>query len=295
MASTCQNLFVNLKREKLLTISNIAIMTVTFLLFGVLVYVVTLSQTAIKYLERQAQVTVFFKDTFTEPDILSFRDQLKSDGRVLDVKYISKSDAFKIFRELNKDEPILLESLSEEILPASLEIKTIDVADLSVMAEEIAAKEGVEEVRFFESVVSRFIFWSNIIYVIGTILVILFLLISYSVVMVTLRTTINSKGLELEIMKLVGASDSYVKRPLIYQGIFYGLVSSFIAGVIGILVGLLMNGWTLLSNGFSLILMPQVYIKPVMFSFMLLLLLIVSGVSIGYLGSYTAVKKYLKY
>ncbi|MBN1162910.1 hypothetical protein JXA34_04175 [Patescibacteria group bacterium] len=295
MASTWQNVLSNVKRERLLSISNIVIMSVTFMLLGVLVYVVALSQTALRYLERQAQVTVFFEDTFSEQDILNMRNNLMKDLRVLDVKYVSKADAFKLFTEINKDEPILLESISEDILPASLEIKTVEVADLKALADEISSVEGVEEVRFFENVVAKFIFWSNLIYIVGTVLVVLFLLISYSVVMVTLRTTINSKGIELEIMKLVGASDTYVKRPLIFMGVLFGFVSAVVAGSFSVILGFVMSRMPVFSSGISLFFLHQISLTPVVFSFVLFSVLLFSGILLGYLGSYTAVRRYLKY
>jgi cell division transport system permease protein len=295
MANTFENLFTNIKREKLLALSNISIMTVTFVLLGILIYVVTLSQTALRYLERQAQVTVFFEDTLSEGEILTLRDSLLGDARILDVTYVSKIDALNIFREMNKDEPILLESISADILPASLEVKTIQVADLSVLAEELSAREGVEDVRFYETVVSKLLFWSNLIYIVGTVLVGLFLVISYSVVLVTLRTTINSKGVELEIMKLVGASDSYVKKPLLYEGVFFGLVSALFSGIVMLVIGFFMNRWGVLSGGLSFFFLPQTSVNPFAFSGMIFGLLIFSGGLLGYLGSFTAVKRYLKY
>ena len=295
MASTWTNLIGNVKREKLLSISNVLIMTITYLLLGVLIYVVALSQTAIRYLERQAQVTVFFEDTFAEPEIFGLRNKLQGDERILEVKYISKDDALKLFTEINKDEPILLESITKDVLPASLEIKTVDVADLSVMANELSGMQGVEDVRFFENVVSKFIFWSNVVYIVGMVLVVLFLLISYSIILVTLRTTINSKGVELEIMKLVGATDSYVKAPLIYQGVFFGVISALIAGTISILLGGAAGKWASLANGLSFAFLPQLTLSTTAFSFVLFGILLFSGAILGYLGSYTAVKRYLKY
>ncbi len=285
----------NVKKEKLLSASNIMVTTVTFVLLGLLIYIVVLSQTALRYLEEQAQVTIFFKDDFTEDKILVLKDNLSKDKRVSELVYVSKEEALRIFREINKDEPVLLESVSASILPASLEVRSRNISDLKPLADELKIMDGVEEVRYFEDVVSRFRLWSTVVYVVGTLLVLMFLLISYSVVIAALRTTINSKGQEFEIMKIVGASDDYVKTPLIHQGIYYGLFASLIASVVMILLGVGITLLHMFPKGLGLGFLPGVFIAPWVFSIILSIILLASGYLLGYLGSSAAIKKYLNY
>ena len=71
-----ENLIANVRREKLLSISNILVLTITFLLLGLFINVVVLSQTALRHLDRQAQVTVFFRDDFAEDRIMNLKNQL---------------------------------------------------------------------------------------------------------------------------------------------------------------------------------------------------------------------------
>lgn len=295
MANLWSNLTQILKREKLMSISNMLVMTITFLLLGIFTYIVVFSQTSLKYLEQQAQVTIFFKDDFSEESILTFQDTLKSDPRIAKVNYVSKEEALKIFKEINKDEPILLESISAGILPASIEVTSKNISQLKLLAEEFQSANGVEEVRFFEDVISKFRFWSTIIYLIGGLLVLIFLLISYSVIISALRTTINSKGKELEIMKLVGASDSYVKTPLIHQGVFYGVSSACIAAVIILILGVVFHVSGIFAQGITLGFLPGIFINTIVFALLLAMALIASGFLLGYFGSNSAIKQYLKY
>lgn len=295
MPKLYQSLFTHIKREKLLSISNIVVMTITFLILGIFIFVVAISQTSLRYLEQQAQITLFFKDDFPEEKILEIKNRLENDTRISEVRYISKDDAFRIFTEINKDEPILLESISPNILPASLEIKSKDLSKLPDLADELSSVEGLEELRFFRDVVERFRFWSNIVYIVGFVLIGTFLLISYSVIIATLRTTINSKGVELEIMKLVGATDSYVKNPLILQGLFYGVTSSLIAGLVVLIMGGVMQKYNFLTDGIAFGFLTELSLSPLMFSVVLFFIMLFSGVLLGFLGSYTAVKRYLKY
>ncbi len=295
MAKIWESLTNYLKKEKLMSISSFLIMLATFLLLGIFINIVVLSQTMLRYLEEQAQITVFFKDEFGEDKILPFKEQLSSDERMSEVLYISKEEALRIFKEINKDQPVLLESISASVLPASLEIKTSNIADLDGLSDELRNKDGVEEVRYYKDVVQRFRSVSTAVYIVGIILVVSFFVISYSVVISSLRTAINSRGSELEVMKLVGASDSYVKNPFIYQGVFFSVISALGASIIIILLGFVMSKVGVLSKGLSLGFLPGLFISPVLFSLILSFILIISGFLLGYFGSSTAIKKYLKY
>lgn len=277
-----------IKREKLLVVTNLMVMTFTFFLLGGFLELVGISHAAIKRLESQAQVTAFFKDGVPEENILAIKQEFDKDERVVSVKYVSKEEAFKIFTELNKDDPILLESISANILPASLELRAKNIYNLSSFVQEFNEIDGVEEVRYFEEVMQRFRFWRNVAYTVGAVLVGLFLVISITVVIVTLRISIAGKGKELEVLKLVGASDEYVKKPLIIQGVFFGLSSSVLASVLLVAVGLILD----LAYSLSV---PGVFPSYAVFSIVISIFSIVAGVGLGYYGSLVAIKRYLKY
>jgi cell division transport system permease protein len=295
MPKLWENLKTYLQKEKLMTLSHFLVMGITFLVLGIFINVVVLSQTMLRYLEDQAQITVFFKDEFGEDRIIPLKDELSSDERVSNVKYISKEEALRIFKEINEDQPVLLESISASVLPASIEIKTVNISDLESLTDELRQKEGVEEVRFYKDVVERFRAVSNTVYIVGSVLVVIFLVISYSVVISSLRTAINSRGSELEVMKLVGASDLYVKKPFIYQGVFFSVTSALAASVLMIIINFGLSKWDVFSKGLSLGFIPGLFISPLTFSFVLSFILVLSGFLLGYFGSNAAVKKYLKY
>ncbi len=297
MDKVLKNISILLKRERLLVVTNILVITLTFLIMGSFITIFTLTQTVLRRLEDQAQITVFFKDDFPAKNILALQNSLKKDERVLDVTYVSKEAAFKIFTDLNKNEPVLLESLTASILPASLEIRATKVGDLAALAGELGKKDGVEEVKFFRDVIENFRRIGLVINIVGAVLVVAFLIISFAVITVALRMTINSKGTELEILKLVGASDNYVQYPLIVQGVFYCLVSSVLATIIlvpSLLV--LLSSSAIADSGlvmFSFV--PGLKINVYVYIALLFVLLNLVGIILGYFGSKNAIKKYLKY
>lgn len=286
---------VNFKREKLLMIANIAVMTVTFVILGIFITLIVLSRTGLRYLENQAQITVFFKDDFPETAMLTMQKELEADSRISTVRYVSKKEAFKIFSEMNKDQPVLLDSINESVLPASLEIRTKHLSDLAEFSNTLSARDGVEEVKFFKDVIERFKTWTTIIYSVGLFLTLLFIFISFSVIVVTLRLTIHSKGTELEVMKLVGATDKYIKSPLVYQGIFIGLVSSIISSLVIFVLFFALSLLKVFTADTALYVLPGMLLSPLLFAVLLSLITVFSGCLLGYLGSLVALRKYLKY
>ena len=297
MDKILKNISILLKRERLLVVTNILVITLTFLIMGSFITIFALTQTVLRRLEDQAQITVFFKDDFPEKNILTMQSSLKKDERVLEVTYVSKEAAFKIFTDLNKNEPVLLESLTASILPASLEVRATKVGDLAALAGELGKKDGVEEVKFFRDVIENFRRIGLVINIVGAVLVAAFLIISFAVITVALRMTINSKGTELEILKLVGASDAYVQYPLVVQGIFYCLVSSVLATLILVPALLfLLTSSAIADSGLVLLsFVPGLKINVYVYIALLFVLLNLVGILLGYFGSKNAIKKYLKY
>lgn len=281
------------EREKFLVISNLSIITVTFIVLSIFITVVIGMQTAINSLENQAQVTLFFKDEFSEESITSLKQEIETDARVMQVSYVSKKDAYEIFKNLNQDEPILLEAASEDVFPASLEIRTKELVSLSELASEYENRDGIEEIKFFEDVVEEFRFWRNVVYIVGLVVGLIFLFLSFAIVMATLRISIGAKSEEIEIMKLVGASDDYIEKPFVLQGISFGLLSTIITSLIVIIAFAVAYLTGLIGGNLQFVLVPGVKVAFWIFPIVLIVLLSAFGFGLGYFGSRTAVKRYL--
>lgn len=285
------------KSEKLFTFANVSFMTATFLVLGLFFIVQVFSQTFLDSLEKEASITIFFKDDFDEPKILDLKFKIENDPRVFNVNYVSKEDALKIFKELNKDEPLLLESVTASVLPASLEIRAKDSKDLDTLYEEYLNLDGVEDIKYFKDIVSKFNFWRNVLSVGVLVLLVILLIMSFAVVVSTIRTAISVRGEEYEILKLVGASDGYIKRPLVYQGAFYGAFSGFLASLIYTILFIVFyfKGWVDVLGIGNLIIFSNYSVPLFMFVPILGFILVISGLLLGFVSSNSAVSKYLKY
>lgn len=285
-----------IKKDKFLSVAIIVSMIATFLILGSFITTFVFTQTAVKSLENEVMVSVYFKDDFSTQSILSLKEKLSKDVRISDVRYVSKEDAFKIFTLLNKGDKLLLESVTASILPASLELKAVNISDIETIATEMRKESGVEDVRFFKDAVNRFKMWSSIVNMVGLTVVGVFLFISFSIIVIALRLTISAKGVEISILRLVGASEDYVKKPLVAQAVMYSLLSSFIAFVL-LFITLNFLVFEPLFRGEKLTILsyiPSLQIGSFLYSVVLGIFMLLSSLILGVLGSTTAIKKYLK-
>lgn len=296
MSKAANVALVAIKKDKFLSVAIVVSMIATFLILGSFITTFVFTQTAIKSLENEVMVSVYFKDDYSTDSILKLKESLTKDLRISEVKYVSKEDAFKIFTLLNKGDKLLLESVTASILPASLEIKAVNISDIEAIAGEMKGTTGVEDVRFFKDAVNRFKMGSSVVNIIGLSVVGVFLFISFSIIVIALRLTISSKGVEISILRLVGASEDYVKKPLVAQAVIYSLLSAFIAFLI-LFVALNFFVFDPLFKGENLTLLayiPNLQISSLVYSVLLGLFMLLSSLILGFLGSTTAIKKYLK-
>ena len=247
------------------------------------------------YLQKQVQVRIFFKDSFKEEEILNLKAELEKDPRIMEVGYTSKDEAFRIFKDLSKNDPVLQESLTTNILPASLEVRSYDVKDLDNIATEYSTKEYVESIKYLKDIKDRFKYYSGIITIFSLVLFTLFFTVSFGIILSTIRINIFQKKEEIEIMKLVGANDDFIQRPFIHQGLVYSLVGSALASLIFAFILIIMFA----SNTLGLRDLRDVYIvgnfKIHFIIFVVLLVVVINlfGYLLGRFGSKTAVKTYL--
>lgn len=285
-----------LKREKVISFISILAIFISFTLLSFIITFLVFSNTAMNYLQKQVQVRVFFKDSFTQDQILQLKSELESDSRVSEVTYTSKEDALRIFKDLSKNDPVLQESLTTNILPASLEIKARDVRDLDYFYEEYASKDFVESVKYLKDVKDKFKYYSNVVTVICLIITLLFFIVSFGIILSTIRINIFQKKDEIEIMKLVGASDDFVEAPFIHQGVVYSMVGSFLAGFLFtlILIGLYFTNFMGIKDLNSLYLIGNFKIPYILFVLLLIFIINLTGYLLGKIGSKTAIQHYLK-
>lgn len=281
--------FAHIRRSPYQAISAISVMTLTFFIASVFLLAAYGSEKVMNFLETKPQVSAYFKDEVTLEEIELLKDKLNKTGKVLKIKFISKEEALSIYREQNKDDPLLLEMVTANILPSSLEVSAQDLLSLKEIAEILKNDEFVGEVVFQEDVVSGLSSWTRALRMVGIALISILSFVSLFNILIIIGMKVALRRKEIEILRLIGASSWYVQAPFFYEGIFYGLTGAVFswAATYGLLI------YT--SPKFEIFLqdIPLLPINPlVMLS--LLVGLVTAGTVIGVFGSFLAIRRYLK-
>lgn len=281
--------WTHMRRSPYQALAATLIMFLTFFLATVFVLTAGGFQVVLRYFETRPQVTAFLKDETTLEQVDTIKARLAQTGKVKEVKYISKEEALVIYREQNKNDPLLLEMVTANILPASLEVATKDIAFLPEVAQILKSEPGVEEVVFQEDVVRALHNWTSTLRKIGIGLIGALGLVSLLIILVIIGMKITLRKEEIEILQLIGASPWYIRAPFVFEGMFYGIVGAITAWGISYLL-------LLYATPFIVKFLSGIPILPVPILFMLSLLgiEILSGIVIGSLGSLLAVRRYLK-
>lgn len=279
----------NIRRTPFQAIAASMIMFLTFLSLLTFILLAAGSQTALKYFESKPQVIAFFKEGTTNQDISTIENALHQESRVTKTKYVSKENALQIYRDKNKSDPALLELVTANILPASLEISTQSPNDLTPIADILKKEPVISEVIVPEDVVQTLTSLTRIIRLVGLSTVGFLMTFSVLIIIMIIGFKIRLRRGEIEIMRLLGASPSFIRNPFIFEGIFYGLFGALVAWIVS--YGLLWY-FTPFLQGY----LGEVKLLPVSPIFMLMLLggVMIVALVIGGLGSMAAVRRYLK-
>lgn len=279
----------NIRRSPYQAIAAVFVMTLTFLFISFFTFLLYGSTKAISYFESRPQVTAFFRQEVKQADIDNLKNELNATNKVAGIKFVSKQDALKIYREQNKNDPLLLELVTADILPASLEISTVKIEDLSSINNKLKDSPLVSEVVFQKDVVSVLTSWTNALRTIGLGLIIVLSLVSIFIMVIIIGVKISQKKQDIEIMRLIGAGGWYIRWPFMFEGIFYGGVGAILGWLIS--TGALWYTTPFLSSFLKGI---PIFPLPLTFLFGLLGMEIIVAVFLGTLSSFLAVLRYLK-
>lgn len=284
-----RNAFLGIVRHSGLSLTTVLVITLTFGATSAFALFAFGTEKVIRYYESRALVTAFFKDAATEKEIFALREELLRLPGVIEVNYTSKEQAFAIYSKQFANRPELLAGIPTNILPASLDVRTASLDDLPKVAAFFKGNSLVEEVSFYQDVVTRFKNLVNAARLALLSLVGIFAFISFVVVLITIGLIIYSMEAEIEVMTLLGASSAYIRWPFIIQGMIYGVLAAIISG--GLLTLAIPILFPYVRGFFANVPLPD---PSIWFQLAVVASELAAGVLIGGLGSWLAVNRYLK-
>lgn len=294
--------FVNFWRNGFLSLSSILVLSIALLVFGGLIFFSTLSDRFLDTVREKVDINVYFALDAKETDILDLQTTLDKMPEVDTTEYVSREESLRRFKEKHQDNTLILQGLEEvgeNPLPAVLTIKAKDPSQYESIAKSLSEKAFIDEVNYGRNkvIIDRL---SRIIPLVEkTVSVLIILLAAMAIVVTfnTIRVIIFSSRDEIAVMKLVGASNMYVRGPFVVSGIMYGIASAILAIIV---LGLFAYYIDALYIRFLHAYPGDISeIRHILFlyyvsNFKLIFAVILgSGIALGAISSYMAVRRYL--
>lgn len=248
MPDALDDAITGLRRNKALTVWSIVTIALSLFLAGAFAIADIVVSDALDSVEDEVTIYAYVSDDASQDDINAYMDALRQDGRVKDVSFTTKDEAWEDYRKSMGDE--LASNVQTALdganpLPGSIVVTMNDANDVEGMAEEIAGSDqfaaiadgGTADgnVSYGKQQVSQLLSFTNTMRVIGVVFVVVLVGISSVLVSNTIRNSITVRSEEIGIMRLVGASRRYIRKPFVYEGILQSAVGAVIA-VVALLV-----------------------------------------------------------
>jgi len=279
--------FKNLRLNLLMSVTAITTTAICILILGAAMMVNAHVEGVIRKVEQDVAITAFFPEGTTEENIEEVRSSVEGYPEIKESIYVSKEEALRRFEEIMADQPDIVEGIGSDVLPASIEIQLKSSQDSEAVAEKLR-NEGFTELSYPQQTVENINQFTN--YVVWGLrgATVLFFVASVLLIFNTIRLSIFARRKEIEIMKLVGATDDFVRTPFVFEGLAQGLIGAGFAALLVVWANALFVDWAHDVLPFIPISSSAVNTLAV------LLVLISAGVIIGIVGSYLSVRRFLK-
>lgn len=279
------------------TLGSIITIFLSLFIIGVFLVSGSIVENVVKSVESEVSITAYVSDEASEADIAAAQEYIRGLDGVSSVAFTSKDQALEKFREMSSNAAIV-DELGGNPLPASIDIELSDPQMVSDVANQIENSSQFKKIadennpadslKYGQRTVERLFSVTNYIRYIGLALIVLLVFIALVFINNTIRLAIMARRKEIAIMRLVGASNGFIRGPFLMEGALHAIIGAALA--IGSIE--LIRNLALPRLQASLAFLP-IEVAPNTFLFIYLILL-VAGLIIGLIGSMLAMRRYLK-
>ena len=275
-------------RNGLMSLAAMATMVLMLVLLSGLILMLAGLDATINYVGQKVQVVAYMKDSAPKTDVDRIQLVLQEMPEVTQVNYVSKAQALADFQQRQPGDAALIDTLPSNPLPASLQINLRDPSDYLAVANYLRAQTtSVDSVQDLKVTVGQMIAVANVLRTGGIAVLVVVCLTVLFIIMNTIRLAVMARAEEIEIMRLVGASDAFIRWPFIFEGALVGLFGSLITIA---LLWVVQAPLTNFMSDFFNVLPVQ---ASVLVSRDVALIVLGTGVGIGVFGSFLSVRSYL--
>lgn len=289
----------NVWRNSFVSLASIFVMTMTLLIIGSLMFLSALIDQFVQYVQDKVDVNVYFVTTADERTILDLKATLEKLPEVQYVSYTNRDEALAAFRDRHQDDQLTvqaLDELGENPFGASLSVKAKETSQYEGIArflndkmESDAGVPLIETVNYAQNKVVIDQLGNVTTYVerFGFIVIIVFALASIAITFNTIRLAIYTAREEISVMRLVGATNMYIRGPFVVEGTAYGVAAALISLIVFFPLSLALKAAT------KAMFNADIFSYYVSHFFVFFLVLVVLGALLGAVSSFLAVRKYL--
>lgn len=289
--------FVNVYRNKLMSLASISIISAALILFGIFYLILVNLNYNLQVLSEQPQMQVFCLPELTDEQVEAVKTAIGSNQYIESYKEVTKKEAFQQLKKYLEDEKSdeggadILAGYDESFMNVAFIIKVKDTNNSKIVADELKSLAGVENVMYSQTTIDLINKTGSWVKLISTVLIGILLIISLFIIANTIKLTVFARRKEINIMKYIGATDWFIRWPFLFEGVLIGILGAIVAFVLVAYVYSLVEPKFTKSllefgNGFAILSFKSVWGTLVLFY---------TGVSavIGATGSIISIRKHL--
>jgi len=275
-------------RNAVMSLAATATMVLMLLLLAGFWIIQTGLLAGLQFTEQKVEVVAYLQTNATDGQVTTLRERLATMPEVASVAYVSREEALARFRAsmAAQGREDLTRYLGTNPLYASLEVKLVDPSQVRVVGDALRGDPSVRNVINIEDLAERVLTVTSILRTAGTVLLVIVGVIALFIIINTICLAVLARAEEIEVMRLVGASDAFIRWPFVFEGAFVGLLGSIVT--LAILAAI--------ADPLSAFMADFFRVLPLQFGSLtrdLVALVMGAGVGLGILGSWLSVRTYL--
>ena len=279
--------FKNVWNNRIMSIASVCVLVSCLVLTGAASLLSVNVSKVVDSVGQSNETTVYIDDKYSQLEAVYVGKKIEKVDNVASVEFYSKDDAFRHYKDELGDELFALIEKDRNPLPDAFIVVMDDLSLYDETVEKIQQIEGVDSINNRGDFAKKLTEISNLISVISFGIVIALTVISLFIIANTIRATMYSRRYEISIMKSVGATNMFVRIPFLIEGMLIGLVSALVAT----------GGLSLLYEGVAQAISASMPIDYIPLADVILIIAVafaVSGILVGFFGSFISIRKYLK-
>ena len=284
-----KEIYTSFKRNIWMTLASIFTVVLSLFILGFFSIVILNLNKMADTLESQVQISVYLKDDLSQEEIDETKETLSKIEGLQDIKFTTREEAMKNFKERLGDQQFLLDALDDtNPLPNSFSLTVTSPQQVKTIADTAAALDSVESASYSQDIINHLFNLTHLIRLIGIALIILLTGAAIFIISNTIRLTVFARRKEIAIMKYVGATDWFIRWPFLLEGICLGFIGGGLATIFLYIVYNQVTQEIYEAMAFFPLIPQHPFIDYIS------LAILVAGIIIGALGSTISLKRFLK-